>query len=167
MKQFTHTLLFAALLWPAISPAADAPAVEIAADHWQADQRAGVAVYSGNVVITRGTARITAAEARLELVNGKLQAATIVGAPATFDLQPADGPPIKGQAQRIEYDAQAETAVLTGQARVAQGSDTLQAASVRINLKTEQIEAHSDRQTPERVHIILNPATVESGEAQP
>lgn len=167
MKHLFWTLLLVAVLWPATLLAADAPAVEISADHWQADQRVGVAVYSGNVVITRGTARITADEARLELVNGKLQAATIIGAPATFAQDPADGPPISGQAQRIEYDAANETAVLTGDARVTQGADSLQAASVRINLKTEQIEAHSDQQTPERVHIILHPETGSADEAQP
>lgn len=167
MKYFFRTLLLAALLWPAALPAAAAAGLEIAADRLQADQRAGVTVYSGHVVITRGTARITADEARLELVNGKLRAATIIGAPATFTQDPADGPPISGQAQRIEYDAQAETAVLTGNARVTQGGDSLQAASVRINLKTEQIEAHSDRQTPERVHIILNPETGGADEARP
>lgn len=149
-------LALGALLLGGILLAAEAP-VEIEADGWSADQIKGISIYRGNVVITRGTARITADEARVMMREGRLQAATIIGSPATFRQKPDDAPLIEGRAQRVEYDALKDTAILTGDARIVQGGDEIRAASIFVDLAAEKIVAKSDRQTPERVRITLTP----------
>lgn len=142
--------------------AAEAP-VNIEADNWQADQKAGVTVYRGHVVVTRGNVQIKADEIRLHTADGALEYATIIGSPATFHQSPADAPPINGQARRIEYDAKAQTAVLTGDATLTQGQDRLHAASIKMDLNAETVVAHSDKTTPERVHVTLTPKQPPAG----
>lgn len=148
----------AVLLLPAQPlPAAEPAPITIEADHWEADQARGLTVYSGNVILTRGNVRVTADEARLLMQEGRLQHATLIGSPAIFRQEPAAGPALAGQARRLEYDAGKETATLTGEAFLRQGSDTIRAASIFVDLAAEKVIAESDRVTPERVRVTLTP----------
>jgi lipopolysaccharide export system protein LptA len=52
----------------------------------------GTGTYTGNVVITQGSIRITADKAVLHMSNGEIQTADITGTPATFQQQPDSGP---------------------------------------------------------------------------
>lgn len=149
-------LALAALLLLPAARAAE-PVVHINADHWTADRARGVSVYTGNVVITRDNMRVTADEARILMREGELEHVTIVGSPARFRQTPQDAPVMEGKARRLEYDARAETAVLTGDAWLRQGGDEIRAASIFVDLETERVTAQSDRATPERVSITLTP----------
>lgn len=149
-------LLFGLVLCCTAVQAAEAP-VNIEADNWQADQKAGVTVYRGHVVITRGNVVIKADEVRLRTADGALQYATIIGKPATFRQTPTNAPILDGRATRIEYDAKTQIAILTGDAVLTQGGDRLHAASIKVDLDAETVLAQSDKSTPERVHVTLTP----------
>jgi lipopolysaccharide export system protein LptA len=133
-----------AVLWVAtfvVSPAAYAlksdagKPIEISADRWDHNGavggNSGTSVYTGNVVITQGSIRITADRATLTLENGKLQKALIVGKPATFFQAREDGQPIRGHARQIHYDTGANTVELTDDAKVHQGDQLITANYIR------------------------------------
>jgi lipopolysaccharide export system protein LptA len=85
-----------------------------------ADLARRIVTFSGNVVITQGTLRITAD--RVEVREGAqgvrhAMATGVAGQPATFRRQ-RDGvdETIEGRAERIDYDGGADTLRLSGQA---------------------------------------------------
>ncbi|HET9679382.1 MAG TPA: lipopolysaccharide transport periplasmic protein LptA, partial [Gammaproteobacteria bacterium] len=157
-----------ALCFPIIANAASSSTapISITADHWQANQQTGISVYTGHVIILQDNVRITADEARIKMHDGVLQHVTIIGSPATFVQTPTNQPPLQGEADRVEYNAVEETATLTGNAVLNQGVDTIRAASIFVDVAAEKVTAHSDKQTPERVHIIITPQTDNSAEEQ-
>jgi lipopolysaccharide export system protein LptA len=139
---------------------ADAP-LDVEADRWEADQEREISVFSGNVILRKGSVLITAREARIHAIDGNVKLGTILGSPATFRQRPASppagAPDIEGEADRIEYDGEAEQVVLTGSAWVRQGDDHFSGESIHYDLATQKVLATADEKTPQRVRIIFTP----------
>ncbi|HET7369875.1 MAG TPA: lipopolysaccharide transport periplasmic protein LptA [Gammaproteobacteria bacterium] len=144
----------------ALESDADKP-IEINADRWDhqgaVGGNSGTSVYTGHVVITQGSIRITADQATLTLENGKLQKALIVGAPATFYQAREDGAAIRGHARQIDYDTSANTVELTDNAKVNQGGQIITANYIRYDVAQEKVIAHRAEQEKSRVHIVIPP----------
>jgi lipopolysaccharide export system protein LptA len=165
-------ILLACALMLALAPAAralksdaDKP-VEISADRLDhtgsGKDNTATSVYTGHVVITQGSIRITADKATLHLENGKLVKAFLVGSPATFRQKRADGEPIRGHADTIHYDTQAHAVVLIDDAKVHQGDELVTAKYIRYDYQRQSVVAHrAKRKKHGRVHIVIPPA--ESG----
>lgn len=157
-------LLFACLATLLAGPltagesASDAEAaLEVNANHFEADQAAGISVFTGDVSVRKGSLDIRADEVRIRAVEGEVREGTLIGDPVRFAQSPVDAPPVRGEAQRIEYDAVNEIVVLTGDAWVTQGSDRFQGESIRYDLARNKVMASSSESTPERVKIIFQP----------
>ncbi|HET6726221.1 MAG TPA: lipopolysaccharide transport periplasmic protein LptA [Gammaproteobacteria bacterium] len=118
----------------------------------------GTSVYTGHVVITQGSIRITADQATLTLTNGKLTKALIVGSPATFYQAKENDKPIRGHAREIHYNTDANTIELIEQAKVHQGDEMITANYIRYNIKDEKVIAHRKKQEKGRVHIVIPPS---------
>lgn len=136
--------------------------IEISADHWEhsgdASGNNGTSIYTGNVIITQGSIRITADEATLTLAGGKLTKAVIVGSPATFRQVPERGQePVHGRALRINYNAPADTVELFDQARVHQAGKLITANYIRYDISAEKVVARQSKQRKQRVHVVIPP----------
>jgi lipopolysaccharide export system protein LptA len=87
--------------------------LDVTADAARVDGRSQVSTFTGNVLITKGTIVLRAAQVEVRQSNDGHQAATALGtpdAPARF-RQKRDGLDeyLEGEAQRIEYDTRADT----------------------------------------------------------
>jgi lipopolysaccharide export system protein LptA len=111
-------------------------------------------VFTGNVVLTRGTMTIKAAKAVLKESPEGYQLVVLTAAPnqpATF-RQKRDGGPdlwVEGQAQRIEYDERTEVVKLFSNAIVKQLEGNRMTSEVNgpfiaYDNRTEQANVHND-----------------------
>lgn len=136
--------------------------INISADRWDhtggTDGSNDTSIYTGHVIITQGSIRITADRATLTLKDGKLKKALIVGNPATFYQAKENDKPIRGHAREIHYNTDANTIELIEQAKVHQGDEMITANYIRYNIKDEKVIAHRKKQEKGRVHIVIPPS---------
>jgi lipopolysaccharide export system protein LptA len=79
--------------------------IQLEASRGQIDQKTGVSVYEGNVVISQGSMRLTADVATIHVKDGGFQRMEATGKPVNLRYRPtADKPEILGASQRVEYD---------------------------------------------------------------
>lgn len=116
----------------------------------------GTGTYTGHVLITQGSIRITADKAVLHMENGELQTADITGTPATFQQQPDSGALVHGTADRITYDQGKNQVNLLGHAQLKQGARLLTANVIHYNTATEHVIALGGPKGG-RVHITIPP----------
>jgi lipopolysaccharide export system protein LptA len=152
-------LCAAASAW-ALNSDKDQP-INIQSDHGDFQSAAstdnGTGTYTGNVVITQGSIRITADKAVLHMANGEIQSADITGTPATFQQQPDSGPLSHGVANQITYDANNNQVVLTGNADVQQGERQIAGDLITYDTATEHVTATGGQTSGGRIHITLPP----------
>ena len=134
------------------------------------DLQKKLVVFNGNVVITKGTLVIRAAKVEVRETAGGYQTATAVGTaakPATF-RQKRDGVEeyIEGQAERLEYDSQADSVRFVNSAVVRRlrgttVADEITGSVVSYNSSSEIFSvsggAPNANGTGGRVRAVLSP----------
>ena len=135
--------------------------INIQSDHgdFQSDSSTnnGTGIYTGHVIITQGSIKITSDKAVLHMLNGEIQTADITGAPATFQQQPDSGPLSHGVADEITYDANTNEIVLTGNVQVQQGARQMTGDVIQYNTDTEHVVAIGGKTSGGRIHITIPP----------
>jgi lipopolysaccharide export system protein LptA len=138
--------------------------INIQSDHgdFQSDASSsnGIGTYTGHVIITQGSIRISADKAILHMLNGGIQTADITGTPATFQQQPDSGPLTHGVASEITYDANKNEVVLTGDAQVYQGLRQISGDVIQYNTETEHVIASGGKTSGGRINITIPPKQV-------
>jgi lipopolysaccharide export system protein LptA len=139
----TLSLLACALALPAAAERADREKeIVIGADRSSADDANKLLTLEGNVVVTQGTMRITAAKVvvREDAQKNKFYVAT--GAPVTF-RQKRDKVDewINGEAQRAEFDEKADVLKLFTRARVKSGPNEITGDFISYDMAREVAEA--------------------------
>ena len=134
--------------------------MDIQSDHgeWRNNTKTniGTGIYTGHVLITQGSIRITADRAVVHTRNGQLLAADITGKPATFQQQPDQGELMHGTADKIHYNANNDMVDLIGHAYMQQGVREMTADVIHYNTETEHAIASGSKQGG-RVHITVPP----------
>lgn len=134
--------------------------INIQADHGDftndSATNTGTGVYTGHVLITQGSIRITADKAVLHMRNGEIQTADITGSPASFQQQPDSGARVTGTAAEITYNQNTDEVDLSGNAELHQGERLLTADVIHYNTSTEHVIALGGKSN-ERVHITIPP----------
>jgi len=155
------------LLMLPLSARADAPAaqdpdidqpIEIFADHLEARQKEGFSRYSGHVVVTQGSFRLTGDTLDLFFAQGKIRRAIIHGKPAHFRKKsPRDGSVITGHALTITYQLKPrKQLILEREAVVTRASgEVIRGARLVYDLMQETLQAQGDGK--QRVHLIIPP----------
>ena len=134
-------LLLASPLASALPEDRDQP-IQLEAGRGQLDQKTGVSVYEGNVVISQGSMRLTADTATIHVKDGGFQRMEATGNPVTLRYQPAvDKPEIRGTSRRVEYDVAKARVTMSGGARLTQGRDTFTGEHVEYDLKNDVVRA--------------------------
>ena len=147
-------------------------AINIEADQMTLDEAGGIATYLGNVRFAQGSIVIRADRLTLRRHDGRIASMLMTGKTraATFEQLTESGQLARGQAMRIEYDAQQSRLVLTGTAELAQGDNHIRSSRIDYNTQTNNLTAgHADagnsaapgsnnpQTASERVRIIITP----------
>ena len=104
---------------------------------WQTD-------FSGNVVATQGTMKITADKVEITRDDeGKLKMVTAYGSPTTFEQMMENGKPIHSRSATINYEPNKNLIVLTGKATVWQGESRMVGERIEYNVKTQTMRANN------------------------
>jgi len=108
--------------------------VEVTAESLTVDQADGTAVFSGNVVISQGAMRITAAEVRVTYAegnsDGRVERLEATG--GVVLLSSAE----KAEAREAVYTIDSGVIVLTGTVMLSQGRNSISAGKMTLNLKS-------------------------------
>lgn len=162
-------ILLATLLLPSLwlTPQAQAASadrklpLEIEADRKHTDYKGGEATYEGRVIIRQGQLLLQADKAIIHLRDGQFDRAMLEGHPATYQDRDDAGLPIRGEAQRMDYQALDEVITLSGQARVERAGDTLASERIVYRLKSEVVDAGAGGS--DRVRMTLQPRNTSEG----
>lgn len=131
--------------------------MEIRADRSSAFTNAGSATLAGNVIINQGTLEVRADNAEISQSKaGDVSRAVLTGSPATIAEDLEDGGRLDGRAAKIDYDMEAKTVVLTGDAVVAQPQGELRGERITYNLETGRLDAGGP-EGGNRVFLRMNP----------
>lgn len=118
--------------------------IHLEADRAQLDQKTGVSIYEGNVVITQGSMRLAADTATVYVKDGTFQRMEATGKPSTFRYKPAaDQEEIHGVGQRVEYDATTALVVVSNNAKFTQGKDVFTGDQIEYDLNEDLVRARS------------------------
>ncbi len=123
-----------------------------------------VSIFTGNVIMTQGTLRITADKVVLKEDANGFRHATATGNLVTF-RQKRDGVDeyIEGWSKRVEYDNKTDKIELFRQARLKRGEDEVKGDYISYNMTSEffQVVGSNERGTEtgadNRVRIIFQP----------
>lgn len=135
------TALGSAAAW-ALPTDRDQP-IRVQADSAELDDKQGVAVYRGNVVITQGTLKITGDTVTItQDANGDVEVFTSVGKPAYYEQKPAvDKEIVKAYGLTIQYFAANERIILLDQAKVVQEGNTFEGEKIVYDTQRQIVNA--------------------------
>ena len=148
--RFVNTLPLILALGAALGSAAawalpsdrDQP-IRIQADSAELDDRQGVAVYRGDVIITQGTLKITGDTVTItQTASGDIDVFTAVGNLAYYEQKPAvDKDIVKAYGKTIQYFASNERIVLIDQAKVIQEGNTFEGEKIVYDTRRQIVNA--------------------------
>lgn len=112
--------------------------INVEADKVSLDDKQKIGVFEGNVVLTQGTLRITAAKITIKEDKQGNQSATAVGKPSTFK-QKRDGVDeyVEGFAERLEYDGKTEKLEMFTNAVLKRNQDEVRGNYISYDTPTE------------------------------
>ncbi|WP_249978814.1 lipopolysaccharide transport periplasmic protein LptA [Vreelandella olivaria] len=162
MKVLIRTALFAlAVPLSAAAQTSQLP-VEVEADRLDLDQRAGTAVYTGNVDIRQGNMQLRGERVEIQRNDaGELSRATATGERAYLRNQlEGEDVPMEGWARRIVYHVTERRVELIDQAELIQKGDRFQGGRLEYFIDQEVVQARSDvsGSEPQRIRMTLQPA---------
>ena len=162
MKALVYTALLAlAMPLTALAQTSQQAPIEVEADRLDLDQRAGTAVYSGDVNIRQGEMQLRGARVEVKRnAAGELSTATATGERAYLRHQGAEQEgPTEGWARRIIYHVAERRIELIDQAELTQQEDTFSGGRLEYFIDREVIQARSDvdGSEPQRIRMTLQP----------
>ncbi len=143
--------------------------INVQADSAEMDDKRGVAIYRGDVVITQGTLKITGDTVTITLnKEGDIDVFTSVGKPAYYEQQPSTNKDlVKAYGLTIQYFANNEKIIITDQAKVVQQGNTFRGEKIVYDTKMEIVTAGRGKQgtitTPApRINMVIQPKNKDS-----
>ena len=124
--------------------------VEVTADQLQVDQRTGLAVFTGNVLIGQGGMRLSADKVTVTYAQGNAQRISALKAEGNVTLSSGSD---AAEARTADYNVERGTVILTGDVLLTQGANVLAGQTVTVDLATgtgdlafEVLKRHPDAQ---------------------
>lgn len=106
--------------------------VEVKSDQLTVDQTSGEAIFSGNVIVTQGKMRLTAATIRVEYAEEAGQVERLHAEGGVLLINATDA----AEADHAVYTINSGEVVMTGNVLLTQGPAAMSAARLVVNLKT-------------------------------
>jgi len=169
-KHLFQTLLLSFItLWqiPAWSAENDDPdaqkPIEITADQLEFSKKSGKSIYTGHVIVTQGSMKLTGDKVIMLHPQQKIQKVEVYGRPAYFKKYlPTEKKWNQGHAQTIIYWATSKKIRLIGQAFFQQGnSNQISGPELIYDMNQQTLQAHATEQEKSRIHVTIQPETVE------
>jgi lipopolysaccharide export system protein LptA len=139
---------------------------QVEANRMSADDARRLNIFEGDVVVTKGTIRLTADRLVVRQDAEGFQFATATGRPARFrqrqDPKPGEkeGIWVEGEAQRIELDDRNQKIELFDAARVNRGGDEVAGDYIFVDQRSDFYQVSSGKGPAKgRVKAIIQPKT--------
>lgn len=157
LRAVSTLLLLALPLYSQALPSDANQPIKLLADKATYSERTGVTSYSGTVVITQGSLKMTADNITVNLSQGRsINSAVATGRPATMQqIVTQEKGLAKGQANNIDYNAVTGIVTLTGNARLVQNGASFAGNVIRYSLKAGDVEATAGGN--QRVELVFPP----------
>jgi len=139
---FAFSLLAYSLIAVALSTDKDQP-IEVEADYAELDDKKGITIYEGNVIVTQGSMRIDGDKMTVTYnENDDLDTLIVTGLPAHYQQMPDGGTvPDEAEALQMEYHSLKNLIVLINEALVKQ--EGLRFSGNRIEYDTEKSKVYA------------------------
>ena len=158
-----------ALAWLAARPVGalsgdDQKPIEIEADNVELDETQSTSVYVGNVQVDQGSMRILADHVTVyHHEDRRIKFIIALGQPVRYKQQLDDQQgEMRARAARMDYDADKDELILTGDAVVTQGEDRLASERIIYDRARERMRAGGSG----RVRITITPEEASAGEGR-
>lgn len=117
--------------------------IRVQADSAELDDRQGVAVYRGDVVVTQGTTILKGDTVTLKQdANGDIEIVTSVGRPAYYEQKPAvDKEVTKAYGITIQYFVSQNRVILVDRAKVIQEGNTFEGEKIVYDTQRQIVNA--------------------------
>lgn len=141
--------------------------IQIEADRLDVDEQKGVSTYSGAVQYKQGSIVLTADKLTVAVAaDGRLQKVLAEGSPATFQQTlDRDKQVLRGRATSVEFLADQQYMILTGDARISHCGDEFAGNRLEYWSDKELVKASKNADGKERVQVVLQPRTQDSANA--
>ena len=147
--------------------------IELEANQAKLNNQSGLAEYTGNVVITQGTAKLEADRVILHSENNQIKRMEAFGAPAKYQqILNAGEQPTYIEGKTLDLKVDQELIEITESGAIYQGNDRLTGEKIIYSLKTGELKAgeHNTDQTQQnsdtRVKMIFHPKSIKETSTQ-
>lgn len=123
----------------------------------------GVTTLRGSVDIRQGTLHITADEAEVNKVDGRVNSVTFRGKPAFLEQEIEEQGLVQAEANTIDYQVASGLVTLTGNADVTHPQYQISGESLTYDLNVQHFEGSGDENGNSRIHIRLDPEVINKG----
>lgn len=123
------------------------------------DLQANKLVFSGEVVATQGTIKITADKVEVSRDNhGSLKSIIAYGTPVTFEQQQDNGSYIRSRSTTLSYLPNDTKVVLQGRVVIWQGESKMTGERIEYNITTQKMHAYNNNSQGGRVSSTFVPS---------
>jgi len=132
-------------------------AIEIEADRLEVREQENISIYEGNVRLIQGSLNITSDRLIIHFNDAnELTLMEMTGKPARFRQLDNVRQEMLGEAEQIDYTESESWLELRRSAYFSHAGDVIRSDSIRINTKTNGIEA-GGTQADDRVKMVIKP----------
>jgi lipopolysaccharide export system protein LptA len=132
--------------------------IQINARSVEANEKTGISVYSGNVLVEQGLLSIKADRIEIRMRDNKPQSIRATGKPVKLRRQPdEESEEIQAEANRIDYFVPGKKLELTGDVTVRRGGDLFTGNVLHYDINEKNLTAQGDANTDGRVHAVIQP----------
>jgi len=134
--------------------------LEVSANSTDGTLGDGITTLHGNVDIRQGTLRITADEAEVKKIDGRVGSVTFRGQPAFLEQEIEEQGLVQATANVIDYQVATGIVTLTGNADVKHPQYQISGELLTYDLNIQHFQGSSDQNGNGRIHILLDPAVI-------
>ncbi len=158
---FVSALLATSMPVLALTGDSDKP-VNVDSANQSLDLQGNVATFTGNVIVTQGSIKITADKVVVTRPGGdnKKTIVDAYGNPATFYQMQDNNKPVQGHAQKMHYELEKDFVVLTGNAYIEQLDSNVKGDRITYLVKEQKMQAYSEGSN-KRVTTVLVPSQLQ------
>ena len=133
--------------------------IHITADNATRNDKTGITIYSGDVILTQGSMKITGQSLELRQTQKAVTSIIAKGSLAQFQQRPAVNKEITyAYGKTLDYNIRTEELEITEQAKVSQGTDSFSGNRIIYDMKKSTVNAFGDNSSKgERVQMIIQP----------
>ncbi|MGB0449017.1 MAG: lipopolysaccharide transport periplasmic protein LptA [Porticoccaceae bacterium] len=138
--------------------------ISIESDSAERNEKTGLTVYQGNVIISQGSILIEADKITLHYQGSKISRIECTGTPASYQQKPqAEGAMLVARAEHIDYLLADNQIVLKRNAVLSRNGTIIKGDSIDYDIKNETWKAKgNDLGEQKRIQLVILPSVQES-----